>query len=482
VPSRQDQLHSYQYSLQRVVAALVTHDPDPHRSPLRRAGTTALISVVVAALAVTGAAVWGILTGAGTDKIDDESAVYMDKSTGARYVFLKSDDRLHPVINYASGLLIANGDRPDVVGASSKSLAQVPLGETLGITGAPDALPGPGDLVTGAWSVCTQAPDAGAPAHTPPSSTVLIGTQLTDGVAAGPNRQALLIGDPAGETFLVYGNRKFQIPDVNDTVTLRALGWGNQPTWPVSRAWSNAIPQGADVVPPAIPGFGGISVVSVHPEGGGPVAPVRIGQLITVADSSEWAVAMADGAAGVTDVQARLLQTVRNGRSPVKVSTSEFNNLRPSTTKLGSAADPDSLPAVLPAAPTLPNRSACVTPVAGRDDLGLRIDPTVPAGTPVNQTSAARTPAKVRADFVVVPLGRGALVAAVASRTAPVDTAPVSVVTATGQIYSIPGRDLLARLGYGGVAPRPVPSQLTDLLAEGPALSADKARRPPSVP
>jgi len=49
VPSRQDQLHSYQYSLQRVVAALVTHDPDPHRSPLRRAGTTALVSLVIAA-------------------------------------------------------------------------------------------------------------------------------------------------------------------------------------------------------------------------------------------------------------------------------------------------------------------------------------------------------------------------------------------------------------------------------------------------
>ena len=63
VPSRQDQLHSYQYSLQRVVAALVTHDPDPHRSPLRRAGTTALVSLVIAALAVGGAAVYGLLTG-----------------------------------------------------------------------------------------------------------------------------------------------------------------------------------------------------------------------------------------------------------------------------------------------------------------------------------------------------------------------------------------------------------------------------------
>jgi hypothetical protein len=142
VPSRQDQLHSYQYSLQRVVAALVTHDPDPHRSPLRRAGTTALVSVVVAALAVTGAAIWGILTGAGTTTINDESAVYLEKGTGARYVYLKSDGRLHPVLNYASGLLIANAGAPTMVTASRKALATVPLGDPLGIPDARDSVPG----------------------------------------------------------------------------------------------------------------------------------------------------------------------------------------------------------------------------------------------------------------------------------------------------------------------------------------------------
>jgi hypothetical protein len=96
VPSRQDQLHSYQYSVQRVVAALVTHDPDPHRSPLRRAGMTALISLVIAALAVGGAAIYGLLTGASSTNVRDESAVFLEKGSGARYVYLASDQKLHP--------------------------------------------------------------------------------------------------------------------------------------------------------------------------------------------------------------------------------------------------------------------------------------------------------------------------------------------------------------------------------------------------
>jgi hypothetical protein len=122
VPSRQDQLHSYQYSLQRVVSALVTHDPDPHRSPLRRAGTTALVSVVIAALAVGGAAIYGLLTGHSTVQLRDESVVFLEKGSGARYVYLRSDDRLHPVLNYTSGLLIANAQAPKLVSTSRERL------------------------------------------------------------------------------------------------------------------------------------------------------------------------------------------------------------------------------------------------------------------------------------------------------------------------------------------------------------------------
>jgi hypothetical protein len=50
--SRQDLLHSHQFLLQRVVAALVLRDPDPGRSPFPRAAGATVASVLVAAIAV----------------------------------------------------------------------------------------------------------------------------------------------------------------------------------------------------------------------------------------------------------------------------------------------------------------------------------------------------------------------------------------------------------------------------------------------
>ena len=47
MPSRQDQLHSYQFMVQRVVAALVMRETDPAQSPFRRAAGASLASVLV---------------------------------------------------------------------------------------------------------------------------------------------------------------------------------------------------------------------------------------------------------------------------------------------------------------------------------------------------------------------------------------------------------------------------------------------------
>ncbi len=263
MPSRTDQLHSYQYSLQRVVAALVTHDPDPHRSPLRRAGTTALVSLVIAALAVGGAAVYGLFTGHSNVTLQDESAVFLEKGTGARYVFLKSDGKLHPVLNYTSGLLAASGSAPNVVSVSREHLATVPLGDPLGIPDAPDSLPAAKSLLRDRWSVCSAAPDPGS-AAAGPRSTLLVGHRITDGTVAaapGPGRApvAVLVSDPAERIFLVYANRRFLVPPAKAVATLRALGWADRQPWPVAAAWINSVPLGPDLAAPPVPEQGSAS-------------------------------------------------------------------------------------------------------------------------------------------------------------------------------------------------------------------------------
>ena len=72
--SRQDQLHSYQFTVQRVVSALVAGDTDPARPPFRRAAGGILAGVLLGALTLAAVAVYGVLApGGGTGWRDGNS-------------------------------------------------------------------------------------------------------------------------------------------------------------------------------------------------------------------------------------------------------------------------------------------------------------------------------------------------------------------------------------------------------------------------
>jgi type VII secretion protein EccB len=476
VPSRQDQLHSYQYSQQRVVAALVSHDPDPHRSPLRRAGSAALISLVVACLALGGAAVYGLLKGRSSVNPRNEAVVFLEKGSGARFVYLKSDDRMHPVLNYSSALLIANGTEPTMVEASSQSLAKVPLGDPLGIPDAPDSLPAAKNgLVERVWTVCSRTPaDSGS--RTPAQSLLLVGERLTDGTVLPVPRadtpaadlRGLLVADPAGRTYLVYNNKRFLIPAGRLQQTQAFLGWTQQPL-PVAAAWINAVPIGPDLKPPGIPGLGDPSPT---------INDLEIGQLLRISgDTETWGVVLRDGVADITGVQARLMQADPETYPQQSLTLNLYSNLPRSKTQIVSEAAAAGFP---PAVPVLLNgpEQVCLT-VDAREKkegvLSIRIGPTAPAGNPVSGEPAVS--GGVQADQVHIPRGKGALVVAAASPTAPAGSGTVSIVTDTGRRYPVAGRDLLPRLGYGGVEPTPIPAQLVSLLPQGPALDPVRARR-----
>src|SRR3954447_24546475 len=104
--SRQDQLHSYQFMVQRVVAALVMRETDPPRSPFRRIAGSTLVGVLLAVLALGGVAAYSLVRPGGSLAWRDESAVIVERDTGAVYVY--RDQVLHPVLNYTSALLILN--------------------------------------------------------------------------------------------------------------------------------------------------------------------------------------------------------------------------------------------------------------------------------------------------------------------------------------------------------------------------------------
>lgn len=457
MPSRQDQLHSYQYSLQRVVAALVTHDPDPSRSPLRRAGTTALVSLLIAAIAVGGAALYGLFTGQSSVGPRNPNVVFQEKGTGARYVYLESDRKLHPVLNYTSGLLLSAAQTPALQSISAEKLAEVPLGAPLGIPDAPDSLPASGQLLTGRWSVCSVNPGTNGS----PRSTLLVGDELTDGTVAAKAGRALLVSGPDDRTYLVSGNRRFTIPPLRSAATLRVLGWNDQQPWPAAAAWINAIPLGPDLVAPALPPSDGSAQVNGY----------RVGQLVT--DGSQFAVILPDGEAGLTTMQARLMQV--SGGQVLNIGAA-FNQVPPSKTHLSDANDPTGLPATVPTLVDTPPSAVCMTlPVDGQGGDGIRIDPTVPTGVAVVGTPVA--PGTVLADLVHVARGKGVVVSGAASPSAPADSGTVGVVTDTGRLYPLASRSLLEKLGYGDVKPAQVPALLVGLLPRGVALDPARARQ-----
>ncbi|MBG0560684.1 type VII secretion protein EccB [Actinoplanes aureus] len=435
MPSRQDELHSYQFSTQRVVAALVTHDPDPQRSPMRRAGTTALIGVLVAALVLGGTAAYGLFTGHTMTEATDPDAVLLEKGTGARYVYLPADGRLHPILNYTSGLLLAGGARPVLKTVRPEKLAEVPLGEPLGIPGAPDTLPAAEDLLAGGWSVCTERG----------RSTLLVG--FTPPGDPAPAELGLLVRDEAGRTHLVHQNRRFLLAADRVDAVQRALGWYGRRPWPVAAAWADAIPAGPDLAAPVISDAGRPSVISGR----------RAGQVLT--DGSQFAVVLRDGIAPVTETQARLL-------APPADIGAEFRELRASATQISGGAG---LPARVPRLVDEPAR-ACVTLVGAGGEAGVRLNASFPPGAvPAGPT---------RVDRVHVARGRGAVVVAAASPDAPASSGTVHLVTDTGHRYPLAGRDLLARLGYPDSSPRQVPAQLVAYLPAGPALDPVRAGRP----
>ncbi len=447
--------------MQRVVAALVTHDPDPSKSPLRRAGTTALVSLLIASLAVGGVAIYGFLTGQSSVDPKNANVVFQEKGTGARFVYLDSDAKLHPVLNYTSGLLLSNAEAPELKSISSDKLATVPLGATLGIPDAPDSLPAKDALLTERWSLCTDNQGE----ENEPRSTLLVGDELTDGTVAAKADEGLLVRDPQDHTAIVYDNKRFPIPASAQVATLRALGYASKAPWTVATAWANSVPLGPNLVGPRLPGTVG------DPSS---IDGFQVGDLVT--DSGkQFGVILADGLAVLTPMQAMLLQADPRINQPQAIGN-KFFRLPQSTKRLSDEGTANGLPVTVPKLhDNAPGRACMTLPVDAKSGDGLRIDPTVPTGVAVD---AGNTPSNVQlADFVHIARGKGVLVSAAASPSAPADSGTVTIVTDTGRSFPLANRSLITKLGYGGVKPRQIPSELVALLPRGPSLDPARARQ-----
>jgi type VII secretion protein EccB len=442
MPSRQDQLHAHQFTVQRVVSALVMRETNPAQSPFRRVAGAAFAGVLIASLLLAGAAVHAVLTGGGGGDWRDGSSVIVERESGARYVY--RDGRLHPVLNFASALLIVGSAR--TVTVPRAALGGVPRGVPVGIAGAPDSLPERSRLSGPPWTVCSR----GA------ASVLYVGSRPGGGLPLGD--AGLLVATPDGEEYLVWQRHRYHVREPR--VVLAAFGWDGQPVFAVAPALVNALPAGVDLA-------------RIRLNRGAPSSAVRgarVGQVFVVEypdGGRQYVVALADGLAPLTEVEAELLladpDTVAalGQRTASALKPGEYTAAR-RTTGFGAGAVAPGSAAALPATrPKLARASGsvCAEVADPRGVVEIRVDAEVPGDT-----------------AVVVAPGRGAVVEAVASPSAP--HGALSLVNDLGVRYPLPSVDVLPALGYAGVVPVRIPAEVVAVLPVGRALDPAAALTP----
>ncbi|MEU3053727.1 type VII secretion protein EccB [Streptomyces griseus] len=480
--SKRDQVQAHGFMMGRLSSGLLTADPDAPESPLGRTTRGVVFGILVTVLIGAGVTVYGLLRPGGNDSWRKGEHLVVNRETGARYLWTGTDGVLHPVRNFASARLIGGPDLK-AVDVSTASLRDVPVGSPAGIPGAPDTLPGPGQLDAGAWHMCVTGPDGALPSTSgavadagvdkPGATTVVAGAPLeSQGVGAD---RGVLVSGPDRTEYLVWRGSRLALDRESDA--RNALGYGSERAMPVSAAFLDALAPGPALKPPEVAGRGGKG-----PTLGG--EPSRIGQLFQVSvpgGGSTYHLLRKDGLVPLSRLEAALVlgdpatqKDAYQGRSPEAraVGADALRTHRAKeTAPAGSAAE---LPRTPPLPQSAPRGTALCAQVDGGDG-GARIRSVlVPLArlAPVavsRGTDRPLVPACARTDATVVRPGRGALVRALnASGAAHAGT--TYLVAENGVKYRVTAKNSLGALGYGEGDIGSVPAPLLAALPTGADL------------
>ena len=461
--TNKSQLQAHQFMLQRVISALTVGETDPEQPPFRRPTMAAIGALALAVLSLAGVWVYGLLVPGG-DQFTATDTIAVEQETGARYVL--TGGQLHPVLNYTSALL-ALDQHAGVRMVPHATLAGIPVGVPIGIPGAPDSLPGPSQLLTGAWSTCDQS-TADGQGTLQQAVTVLVGHGPQGGSPLA--NQALLVRS-GNELYVLYQGYRHEVSAGVDV----ALGLRTESMATVSGSWLDMIPSGRPLAPTQVPDAG-------QPSSAIPGMSLATGQVLEVGDSatggppgSQWQaqfyLVTGNAVQQIGPLQASIQEVVGPHPGPPTVvpgnAVLNVSQLAPEPT---AAGDP---PWTRPPFATVadPQSAVCASFAPGNAVPRL----TVGAGL-----SSADRAAPVNAGVgVAVPSGSAALIEVMASPNAQPGQGTVALVTDQGRLYPVDDpQHELSVLGLDGVTPVRITAVLADAVAEGPSLSAAAARLP----
>ncbi|MDG4807467.1 type VII secretion protein EccB [Micromonospora sp. WMMD1120] len=460
--TRRDQVQAYRFVTRRIVSALLSGDPETTNLPMRRLGMAVFGSVIAAAVVLGGVGAYGQLTG-NTAPLEDQTLV-IERETGATYVFLQG--KLHPTLNYASARLIVNDPSAAVRTMSQASLRDRPRGVTLGIVGAPDALPDRKSLTGLPWSVC-DVPD---PVDTQRSTTRLVIDRALPGGTPLGDRAVLVSADD--QRYLLTNDIRLQVLDVARTTT--ALQIAGAERLRVGQQLLNAVPAGPPLRRPTLRGAGEASNRKIA------------GRLHAVGSVFKAAgrhyVLTREGLVSVSEITALLL--VSDGAQITDITPNQASEVLVEQ-RIEEEGMPQTMPALYPARPG--QTTLCATYRAGSaggpptttlevfDRVPVELTDSDPGMVPVRQTGrdAVRT-----AEGVLLPGGKGVIAQAspgAGTSGSGAAGSTIYLISPQGIRYPLGSPETLEVLGYGGVTPLAVPGSLLSLIPTGPTLNHENA-------
>lgn len=237
------QVSGWRFLIRRISNGVALRDTRMLADPLRRQGRALSGGAMLGIVILAGAFIYSTLRPGG---IAGNHPVLADRSTNALYV--RIDDTLHPVLNLASArLIIGKPEEPAPV--KSEALDRFPLGNTLGIPGAPARLV-QNRARDARWTVCDSVRGQGT------QTTVIAGDPV-----AGPGHAdslpadsaVLATGDAGASTWLIWEGKRSKI-DLSNATVAAAVGINvdTPAPRPMNRTLLNLIPESPPLVVPFI--------------------------------------------------------------------------------------------------------------------------------------------------------------------------------------------------------------------------------------
>ncbi|GAA3002222.1 type VII secretion protein EccB [Actinokineospora diospyrosa] len=503
-PTTKSQVQAYRFVLRRMQSALVRKDAVMLHDPMRTHSRATVVGVCIAAVAVIGFLVYGLLKPA--PKLPNESGIIIAKPSGAVYVLLTNTEKgkvLIPTFNLASArlLLLARtnpgaqgqpGSQTDAGGGTGPMEAEVIPDDKLvgiardrltGIQDGPQLLPGAGQRIGADWAVCDEYKidqSLNNPAADNKIETTVAGGHTDLGPELAVN-EALLVKSDTGETYLVY--RTPSTANIKNANTVRAkvdmskgnvraaLALSDGSVRKITTGLLNAIPEAPALTPPTIPGRGERSQINMNGMPVGTVVQVeRAGQ-------TDYYVLLLDRVQQVKKTTADLIRftTTEGGAEITKVRPDQIPAAS-ATRVVDDTTYPESVPEVL---------SPANYPVAclGWNIVGT--GPTADQHTEVHvgkelplPRDASGKPASIevttpsadgqRLNHFYMPPGRAAVVRGATSRQ-DFATGPIYLISDRGVKFGIPDQRTAVALGLADQLP--APDAIVRLLPNGASLN-----------